>query len=110
MKLHFEPDLDYQKAAIESVCDLFRGQEICRTEFTVTGSGAGAQRTLPHSQSELGIGNRLQLPDEELLENVAEIQLRNGLRPSESLASGISRWRWRRGRGRRTFICGRFSS
>ena len=36
MKLHFEPNLDYQLAAIESVCDLFRGQEICRTEFTVT--------------------------------------------------------------------------
>ena len=23
MKLHFEPNLDYQHAAIESVCDLF---------------------------------------------------------------------------------------
>jgi len=31
MKLHFESNLDYQLAAIESVCDLFRGQEICRT-------------------------------------------------------------------------------
>ena len=36
MKLHFEPNLDYQLQAIESICDLFRGQEICRTEFTVT--------------------------------------------------------------------------
>jgi type III restriction enzyme len=36
MKRHFEPDLDYQHTAIEAVCDLFRGQEICRTEFTVT--------------------------------------------------------------------------
>ena len=27
MKLHFEPDLDYQLQAIEAVCDLFRGQE-----------------------------------------------------------------------------------
>ena len=36
MKLHFEPDLDYQKLAIDSVADLFRGQEINRTEFTVT--------------------------------------------------------------------------
>ena len=35
MKLHFEPNLDYQLQAIASVCDLFRGQEICRTEFTV---------------------------------------------------------------------------
>src|SRR5205823_13712907 len=36
MKLHFEPNLDYQLQAVESVCDLFRGQEACRTEFTVT--------------------------------------------------------------------------
>ncbi len=36
MKLHFEPNLDYQIQAIEAVCDLFRGQEVCRTEFTVT--------------------------------------------------------------------------
>ena len=36
MKLHFESDLDYQEAAIRAVCDLFRGQEINRTEFTVT--------------------------------------------------------------------------
>jgi type III restriction enzyme len=33
MKLHFEPNLDYQLQAIEGVCDLFRGQEVCRTEF-----------------------------------------------------------------------------
>ena len=39
MKLHFEPNLDYQHAAIEAVCDVFRGQEICRTEFTVSVQG-----------------------------------------------------------------------
>ena len=36
MKLHFEPNLDYQLQAIEAVCGLFHGQETCRTEFTVT--------------------------------------------------------------------------
>ena len=41
MKLHFEPNLDYQLQAIEAVCDLFRGQEICRTEFTVTRDADG---------------------------------------------------------------------
>ena len=87
MKLHFESNLDYQLAAIEAVCDLFRGQEVCRTEFTVTmppdpdslfGSGEG----------DLGIGNRLQLLDDELLKNLGDIQLRNGLPSSGSLASG----------------------
>ena len=38
MKLHFDPNLDYQLQAIEAVCGLFHGQETCRTEFTVTRS------------------------------------------------------------------------
>ena len=87
MKLHFEPNLDFQRNAIEAVCDLFRGQEICRTEFTVT-SDIGLQLRLPGMENDLGIGNRLHLLDEEILANLGDIQLRNGLRPSASLASG----------------------
>ena len=88
MKLHFEPDLDYQKAAIESVCDLFRGQEICRTEFTVTRDTADTQQRMGFAENDIGIGNRLTLLDDELLKNLNDIQLRNGLPPSASLASG----------------------
>ena len=105
MKLQFEPDLDYQLAAIEAVCDLFRGQEINRTEFTVTrrarppadasgqvaldlGAFTSAQGELGLVETERGIGNRLTLLDEEILANLKEIQLRNGLAPSESLTSG----------------------
>ena len=36
MKLHFESDLPYQRAAIDAVCNLFQGQEVCRSVFTVT--------------------------------------------------------------------------
>src|ERR1017187_9120296 len=88
MRLHFEPNLDYQHTAIESVCDLFRGQETCRTEFTVTRDALAAQQTMAFAQNDLGIGNRLQLLDDELLANLGDIQIRNGLRPSASLASG----------------------
>ena len=38
MTLHCEPEVDCQHTAIEAVCDLFRGQEVCRAEFTVTRS------------------------------------------------------------------------
>jgi len=55
MKLHFEPNLDFQHDAIQAVCDLFRGQETCRTEFTVT-SDIGLQLRLPGMENELGIG------------------------------------------------------
>ena len=86
--------------AIEAVCDLFRGQEVCRTEFTVTmkapmpvGSDLFAgtqpeQMTLGMAESDLGVGNRLMLLDDELHKNLADIQLRGGLPPSSALASG----------------------
>ncbi|TVO69724.1 type III restriction-modification system endonuclease [Sedimenticola selenatireducens] len=100
MKLHFEPNLDYQMQAIEAVCDLFRGQEICRTEFTVTMKAPATadsdlfpgtqpeQMTLGMAESDLGVGNRLTLLDDELHKNLADIQLRGGLPPSGSLTSG----------------------
>ncbi|WP_232420151.1 DEAD/DEAH box helicase family protein [Nitrosococcus watsonii] len=92
MKLHFEDDLDYQKAAIDSVVSLFKGQEISRSEFTVISpknvtvdwieTGPGQVDT------SLGIGNRLVLVDEEIEENLRKVQLQNGLRPTKKLASG----------------------
>jgi type III restriction enzyme len=86
MKLHFEPNLDYQLQAIEAVCGLFQGQEICRTEFTVTKDVAGGQIAL--FENDLGIGNRLTLLDDELLINLHAVQLRHGLAPSSSVSSG----------------------
>lgn len=88
MKLHFEPNLDYQLQAIETVCDLFRGQEICRTEFTVTMKLPDQQLTLGVADTDTGLGNRLTLVDDQLLDNLRSVQLRNGLAPSGALASG----------------------
>ncbi|MDE2705430.1 MAG: DEAD/DEAH box helicase family protein [Gemmatimonadota bacterium] len=88
MKLHFEPNLDYQLQAIEAVCDLFRGQEVCHTEFTVTHNTADAQAGLGFAESDLGTGNRLSLPDDQILANLNDVQLRNGLPPSASIDSG----------------------
>lgn len=101
MKLYFEANLDYQLAAIEAVCDLFRGQEICRSEFTVTmrtptvpmgddlfPGTKPQQMSLGLAESDLGIGNKLTLLDDEIAENLHAIQLRGGLPPSGTLASG----------------------
>ena len=101
MKLHFEPNLDYQLDAIEAVCDLFRGQEICRSEFTVTMRAHAApvdddlpagipkyQMSLGVAESDLGVGNKLTLLDDEIVDNLHAIQLRGGLPPSGTLASG----------------------
>ena len=95
MKLHFESDLPYQTAAIEAVADLFHGQEVCRTEFTVTVRAARTYSDASAAQGALegmlateqgGIGNRLTLLDNEIEDNLRAVQLRNGLPPTTKLS------------------------
>ncbi|MDD4109414.1 MAG: DEAD/DEAH box helicase family protein, partial [Prolixibacteraceae bacterium] len=86
MKLHFEPNLQFQLDAIEAVCDLFRGQESCRSVFTVTMPTEDQTDYLLSSEA-IGIGNKLALLEEELLANLRDVQLRNGLRPDDDIRS-----------------------
>ena len=88
MKLCFEPDLDFQLQAIEAVCDLFRGQEICRTEFTVAQVTQASLALSGNTENDLGVGNRLTLTDDRILRNLNDIQLRNSLPASPNLDSG----------------------
>ena len=78
MKIKFEEDLDYQLDAIQSVVDIFAGQEKNRTMFTVE-KIIGNQIKLGTIENELGIGNGLLLFPEEILENLNKIQVKNGL-------------------------------
>ena len=87
MKLHFEPHLDFQLRAIDAVCDLFRGQEVYRTEFTVTREPSEFQTPFAFAENDLGVGNRLILSHEKILENLNTVQLHNGLPLSSSLDS-----------------------
>ena len=57
---------------------------------------APQQLTLGVAESDLGIGNRLTLLDDELLKNLGDIQLRNGLPPSRRSPRATSPSRWRR--------------
>ena len=88
MKLHFKPNLDYQLLAIEAVCDLFAGQEACRTEFTV--SMPSSKEPMPGFQGPdaLGVGNRLSSLDDEISKNRQAVQLRNGPLIDSALRSG----------------------
>ncbi len=86
MKIKFENNLDYQNQAISSIVDIFEGQEICQSNFSVPKSYAKGQKTM-HDYDELGIGNRLELLDDEILQNVQNIQLKNGLPQSKKLDS-----------------------
>ncbi len=84
MKIQFESDLNYQNNAINSIVNIFEGQEICQSNFSVS----RMNDNLFHSMdNELGIGNRLELLNDELLTNIQNIQLKNGLPQSKKLNS-----------------------
>lgn len=83
MKIKFEEDLAYQLEAINSITDIFSGQNSNKTLFTVERkSGTLNFGTV---ENELGIGNGLLLFPEEILENLNNIQLRNGLPKTKTL-------------------------
>ncbi|MDA3807940.1 MAG: DEAD/DEAH box helicase family protein [Thiomicrorhabdus sp.] len=87
MKIQFDPNLDFQKQAIESVAGVFEGQEICQTNFTVTPLQYSKQIEFSTMGNNLGIGNRLKLLPEDIHKNIRKIQLKNGLAPSEKMDS-----------------------
>ena len=76
MKLKFDNNLHYQKQAIASVVDLFKGQTPKQANFTV--SSNSSQLSLFGTENN-GVGNYLELIEDEILENLQEIQLRNGI-------------------------------
>src|SRR6056297_1269516 len=77
MKIKFNPDLDFQREAIDAIVELFEGNPLCQSNFTVS-SLYGQRGTF---DSSLGIGNRLdaQFDEEDILQNLQNIQLRNGV-------------------------------
>lgn len=86
MKFQFDANLDYQQEAIESITSIFEGQEVCRTNFTVAPLQYSPQVKLAFETSnDLGVGNRLKLLDDDILKNIRNIQLKNGLAPTEKL-------------------------
>ena len=84
MKLKFDKNLEYQQQAIASVVDLFRGQTPMQTNFTVS----AYRGQIGLFDTENGIGNRLELDEEEILKNLQEVQLRNGLPQTKTLKAG----------------------
>lgn len=84
MKLKFDANLEYQEQAVSSVVDLFKGQTPKKSNFTV----AFHDMQVDMFSSNNGIGNKLELIEEEILENLHEVQLRNGLPESKALRKG----------------------
>ena len=77
-ELKFDANLNFQLEAISAITDIFEGQKACQSNFTVRRNEVEENLMLGVQ----GYANELQLIDDELLENVHSIQLRNGLKQS----------------------------
>ncbi|MGB4569087.1 MAG: DEAD/DEAH box helicase family protein [Tepidanaerobacteraceae bacterium] len=87
MKIKFK-EQQFQIDAVQSVVDCFRGQPNQVSHFQLDrgmakGEIAGQQMLLLESGFK---NNPIMLSEEEVLENIRKVQLRNGLKPSASLA------------------------
>lgn len=87
LKLKFDSHLDYQDEAISAVVDLFKGQTSSQSIFTVS-SGARNTKITGSNYSGLGIGNRLEISESELLANLQDVQLRNNIAQSKTFGDG----------------------
>ena len=85
MNIKFEENLEYQLEAINSITDIFLGQEIAKTIFTVEKINDPELRIKKTEENNLGIGNKLLLFPEEISKNLNNIQIRNGLAKTEVL-------------------------
>ena len=82
MKIKFESTLEHQTQGINAIVDIFSGQEVCDSNFTVySPEFLAKQQNIAFN--EIGYGNRLTLNEGKILENTQNIQLANGLKPSE---------------------------
>lgn len=82
MKIQFESALNHQQEGINAIVDIFQGQDKCESNFTVYSPEFLAKQQ-NFAFNEIGYGNRLTLNEGRLLENIQNIQLANGLKPSE---------------------------
>lgn len=84
MKLHFNPNQDYQLEAIKATVDLFEGQPSSKGEYEF-GVSEGSLKF-----SENGVGNNLILSEDQLLINLNKVQEKNGIEPVSEALDGLN--------------------
>ena len=85
MKFHFDPNQQYQLDAINSIISVFEGQplEYGDLSFTIDNT---YYPLLPQLE---GVGNRLKLSEEQILENIKSVQAMNEL-PVAAILDGMN--------------------
>ncbi|MGV8073430.1 MAG: DEAD/DEAH box helicase family protein [Syntrophobacteraceae bacterium] len=86
MKIQFDPNQQFQLDAVAAVTELFDGQPRGAPEYSVIFVKDWGRMYSGQTRSELGVGNRLLLADEKLLENTRAVQTCNDIEPADSSA------------------------
>lgn len=82
LELKFSADQQYQIDAVDSICNLFRGQEFMDAEFLAEAAGErGLFDTVGHS-------NGMRLSAQQLETNLHDVQEENALAPTDVLTDG----------------------
>lgn len=87
MKLQFDPNQSFQLEAVAAVTDLFEGQPRDAPEYTVINPGAMEGLFGGQDRTELGVGNRLLLTEDQLRDNLRGIQTSNDIEVGDPLAA-----------------------
>lgn len=80
--LKFDAHQQYQKDAIDSIVQIFDGQPIKNSKFTISRTSRAQEIT-----DSFGIANKLELDNEDLMNNIIKIQDANSIPRSKSLIS-----------------------
>lgn len=86
MKIKFK-EQQFQLDAVKSVVDCFKGQPRGSSKFTLDrGRVKGEIKGQINLMSEEGFKNKpIVIPEDDVLDNIRQVQMRNGLKPSDTL-------------------------
>ena len=79
MKLHFDPNQQYQHDAMYSIVNIFEGQPLNQGDFGFSFQSANCLL------NEVGVGNTLSISEEQILKNIQVTQKANEIAESEKL-------------------------
>ncbi|MBA3353338.1 MAG: DEAD/DEAH box helicase family protein [Blastocatellia bacterium] len=90
MKIQFDPKQQYQLDAVNAVVELFDGQPLEKPDYSVIFQTMDTELFAGQARTELGVGNKLHIGPDKLLENLKRVQERNDL----DLAKEVQGWMW----------------
>lgn len=86
MKIQFDAKQQYQLDAVNAVVDLFDGQPLEDSDFSIVDLSGTDEQFTSILRADLGVGNRLALTEEQLRENTRAVQERNDIEVDDPAA------------------------